>query len=923
MPKENNNKNRKRKKSASEFFSRLNTQKKESKNEEVLKNPKSKSVKWILGGLVVTATTLGIAIPWALSSCSIYAKTPISDNEIMYEITIGGKTYFISFNRFKKRINSFVTSDNNELNNLENSFNYSVLKKIYNNEHNGYLKMKAIIDQYYKDNDKSTVIGATTLGNDVSKNFNEIRNAQTKSLNSAKKNFQKNSGSDWLNLWSKELATNSIYGIQNLENATTKSLSYLESKAIDYMTTTAIKEGALARYYSAEINTSQWNADILDWNPSKQIKFKQWNNDLEKYDEIVLNPNDVTQYIKSFLILDKNVVKIPLDFSNSNDSDNKQKLAVFQTKSYIPEFRVPNETLINVLPKYYNSAVISSFHLEIKPGETNFGPFSFDGNLINNLFKITTNPKNSFIPSNSFTAISRLWNFQGATTLSNNQRPSNESIAKDNQLISNLTDSNDSNESKIAGSSKYNIFDEFLKQSSNNNSSNNENSKSLTREGENNSSSSNSSNVNSIALISNGIDFTNDSQKINDFQLLQAKEYNPILTFIKLLWSIDFNSKKPSILNDLKLESYYNAIYLGEATDNVLKLIELLKSNFDLKDVNNQITLDVNKAVNIDLKQTTIGNTISDNYNNSLKNLTNALVDDDKKYLGKLMTISFVDPDVKTNYTIENNDINLTSGYWSIYKLSSNTYLYVTSEGLKIFTREIISSINAKNKINSMILSDVQRTANSTESNKLPVLYDVSNIFTNLKNEAIINETLLNQDNNEMLFKYQLYVEKINSLKEEEKINSNFVIQKYDDNGNFLKNDSYFSANKELVKELEENVQKFKTYTSSNIVSLIASNKLNGIKSITNIIIDILLKSEKYYDFAKVIKDNNLKEEYAYWQSPQRKWTNNPLPNDEELKKYLGKENILNTIYEISQNIITPINNRNSNLLTFNKKVGK
>ena len=54
-----------------------------------------------------------------------------------------------------------------------------------------------------------------------------------------------------------ELKTNPIYGFQDFKDANAASLIELESKAVEFMTTTALKKPALARFEAAQIVTDK------------------------------------------------------------------------------------------------------------------------------------------------------------------------------------------------------------------------------------------------------------------------------------------------------------------------------------------------------------------------------------------------------------------------------------------------------------------------------------------------------------------------------------------------------------------------------------------------------------------------------------------------------------------------------------------
>ena len=184
---------KKRRKSITDFFSSSKATN-ESNNlttatGEVVSS-KSKIAKWMLSGTVISLTTIGITVPWALASCSIINRAPIDGNEVMYTIKIGDVEHTITYKDFEDRTNAYVSRDNQRIIDLTNSFNASVVKKLYDEEHQAYVKFKAIIDQKNKDLALNEAVGPTTYGYDVSQTSDKIAAEQGKNLQDAKKRFE-------------------------------------------------------------------------------------------------------------------------------------------------------------------------------------------------------------------------------------------------------------------------------------------------------------------------------------------------------------------------------------------------------------------------------------------------------------------------------------------------------------------------------------------------------------------------------------------------------------------------------------------------------------------------------------------------------------------------------------------------------------
>ena len=108
----------------------------------------------------------------------------------MYTIKIGDVVHTVTYKDFEERTNAYVARDNQKIIDLTNSFNASVVKKLYDEEHNAYVKFKAIIDQKNKDLGSTEEVGPTTYGNDVSKSSDKIAEEQAKNLQDAKRRFQ-------------------------------------------------------------------------------------------------------------------------------------------------------------------------------------------------------------------------------------------------------------------------------------------------------------------------------------------------------------------------------------------------------------------------------------------------------------------------------------------------------------------------------------------------------------------------------------------------------------------------------------------------------------------------------------------------------------------------------------------------------------
>ena len=894
---------KKRRKTVSEFFSTMNTNKAEhlpKESGDVVVNPKSKKAKWFLGGTVFALATVGISVPWALSSCEIISKKPFDPSEIMYEITIGNVTHKVTYQEFEDRANSYVSRDNQKIIDLTNSFNASVVKNLYDEEHDAYLKFKAIIDQKNKDLKTGETVGAETYGYDVSKPSDKIKEEQEKNLNDAKKSFQSSLGRNWEEKWLTELKTNPIYGFQDLKDQTGLALVQIEKKAVEYMTTQALKKPALARFEAADIVADKWTRKDLTWEPSQDIKYRD-----SKNNEKTVTKNDAKQFIKDFIDINSNA-----KFS-SKSVDNLNKLAVFETKSYVPDKRKPNQLLKDVLPNFYNSAVISSFDLAIKPGESNLSAFTFDRSVITSLFKITENPVSSLVEANKFAAILQLSKFKGAlidtgSGGSGSQQPSLEKQrAEDEQLLLNLSGATSTppadggettppattfaegdegetppaaDPSKQLGSSKFKIFNDHLSGADDANEA--------TRW------------TNVIALGSDDAPFTTKAGTAIEAKdrLFNAKESNPFNIFIDLLLTIKTEGSQPSFSPSTSpfaqaangqdysnLKPFWDKINGTGASQQMVRFVELIKKGFKYPGKTTAQPFAPAAGTTTNSGLTAVEDSIPSSYNTDLQNIIDSFSDADLAFLGKLFTVSFIDADARVNNIPgqgvvdtgtggngsgtsagDINDYNQASGFWSLYKLSDNTFLHLNSEGMKIFTRDVITTNNT-DKIDKMILDDLERTLDPKTSTSL--LYEVKSIYEKINNENIINYELLNKsstttyldanqakDNlNVLLFKYKLIQDLLPEVE----------LGPFDDKGNFMN-----KLSNEQKTLINDSFKIFSDFTSTSVTTLFAEEESKALEKITDILTSSIDK-KKYYEFTIVQTSNRLNE--VYWQNDPSK----------------------------------------------------
>ncbi|MBD5423211.1 MAG: hypothetical protein HDR43_01820 [Mycoplasma sp.] len=818
---EKKNNQDKKKKPASSFFSNLNT---DSSIEYGFaeKNPKSKWAKWVIGGLISVATIVGVSVPWAMSSCSVALSRPYSNNEVMYEYKdpITGIMVPVTYDEFANRVQQNQTNVS-IFDKWDDVFYESVLETLYNEEREAFLKFKAI---YYKVHDNKNP-EISNFGADLNVSFSDIKSEQRKTLEENKKTFQKAVGNNWLNNWLKELQTNSIYGPQQTDsNETVSSISFLEDKAVAYMVTQQIKSSALARYSGASISTSSWN--YVDFTFANTLN----PSDTEEYTTYKDN-SGVTQKItkkqavdiwKSYLTKDVNVVQ-PKNITSSNNT----KIAVFETKSYSTNYRNPiqnqntsgstratNNDLITLLNNNFNLGLLSSFTISgITPGESNSSAFGITSDALKSLFTIqNTNSQSSVY---NFAPISRITNFKGAN-LVNTSTDVNSANAIENekdQLLVKTFESDNSviGSSKIVETSSLIYADSSL------------NMFSLTAF------SSSDSGITSIdtsssdnSLFSIYKESNNSSQPSTKDTTTSTNSNNPLSNFIKLLLTISTNTANSNSIDFTsynKVKTNWDNLNYGStvASSNLSTFVKLINDNFDSS------TLEFSNKIN------------PQDFNVQLENALSGLAESDFTFIGKLLNCVLIGDanTIKTNYK-SNQLFQNQVGYWSLYELSApdtttnsvGTYLYVASDGIKIFSKKFNNFTLDDYK--NMILSDLNQTINVSESETANLYYDVSSLFSKLNNDNLIAITLLEDANNVNTFKT--------------------AINKYL-NSSETKRENSFSQNVESV------YSEFYKYVQSQWNLSFVEN-ISNIRSQIPTSLEELINSGRNYDFATLTNNN-------------------------------------------------------------------
>ena len=528
LEKSGKSKKPKKEKKSSSFFSNLNSN---STIEYGLveTNKKSKAAKWIIAGLLAATTIVGVAVPWSLSSCVISIKKPYADSNVMYTYidNITGNKVAVTYAEFEERVQN-LQSSKSILEQWDDIFYQSTLKNMYNEERDAFLKFKAIYKKLH--GSEPTV---SNFGADLKSSFDDIENEQRKILEENKKNFQKatNSSESWLDLWIKELQTNSIYGPQST-NENSKNVDVLEKKALAYMVNSKIKEASLARYRGASITTESWKFKDFQFanktNPSASGEYASYT-DSNGAKQLVTEQEAVDVW-KKYLVKNQNVVQ-PKTITDQNNS----KLAVFETKSYLTDYRNPiaNEKLTSIITKNYKLGLVSSFEITgIAPGSSNTAAFTITSDVLKSLFK-AQNPNSSNATAN-FIPFSRLSNFQGANLVNTSTDQTNTNYIsnfKDDLLVKTFVTDEATN--SLLGSSKLVESSSLLTTTTSSDSE----------------SSSTSLNVFGLAALSSSSTGATTSNS-NKTSLFSINQTNPFTEFMKILLSL-----ADSTNNEINLDS--------------------------------------------------------------------------------------------------------------------------------------------------------------------------------------------------------------------------------------------------------------------------------------------------------------------------------------------------------------------------------
>lgn len=742
-------KEKKPKKTIRQKMSSLNTTN-DLDHGNVTLNPKDKRVKWffIFGVLAVVAT--GISVPWALSYKTVKEQVGRDKNDVLFgDETMGGLED--SLNSFSdKKMEAYIK----EYQDLATQY-------MYIQERNAFLKFKAFLENTKYKKDKSK-FSPTSFGADLSTPFADIKKEVTDQFYKEKKAY-KAQHTDWNKSWVKTLLTDEKYGKPLGDNANPDNpaakVEYIESKVINYLVSKKIKDSAFARYTSAEIKNDLWTVGDLSlgqaglysldqdiYFDSVKAKITINNDGSWKIEEILskngasLKPTDAKLYWDSYL----NQNSTNISYGAKLPTDNAQFISVFETKSYLPEFRNPVKTFAKVFANTFKSANISKLSLGFGLDKQNW---TFTKDLFLKLFsKYEYNFKdpttgissikqdllingiqtykgtNALLEKDNKNQIDKDFNIKkalGATTTSDEAADAKKARSKSKKARSDDTSSSDSSSNSLGGT-KVTKINELLK------------SDNTDRE------------FNLFALSSGKYTQTNFQDQTNttdEYKIFKAgndttsaSTNNIFRQMIKELFKKDPTTKEYAFIKT------HWPNYGLQSFKNVLSTIE------------KYWTIDTASGVITPKQKVNLTN-----YNIELKNHLDLV--DEKLFSTAFTNIKngllpqiFKDATEDANFTIEdsqglpNGSIPSVTRAWTINKLSDSTYLYLGKTASYVYTIEKASEskipLMVKQSLDANFYSNWKDADRWVQSYEKEDAFAIKDLYASINNDAIISSLI-------------------------------------------------------------------------------------------------------------------------------------------------------------------------------------
>ena len=471
--------------------------------------------------------------------------------------------------------------------------------------------------------------------------------------------------------------------------------SHTDDEAIDFLTKNKVKDAAFARFNTAEINTSSWTAADLNLQAQQNITYKddEGNEQSIPAGTLLFSP-DVSGG-KNFLNKNGDNIATPQKVNPATPA-SEIKIAVYQTKSYVLHERNPLNRLPGLYKDYFKSAKISSVSIPLAQNTENTEfELTITPAMLTNLFTVSnTASSTKIIPFNLIS------NFMGANTSSSRQE-------LDKTIINTMTVTETPPETFS------------------------------TRATATTGSQLGSSKVTSLATL-----IKNEENELRAFNMaaisaMQTPTLEEGLFKIKNANPIDIFLEKILFMN---AETYAGA---SKAIQNLIIFL-----HEELNPTLQTVSGPGKEAIVFNLEPVDLFK-----FNKNLKDKISAINSlDFSNMFNDLLNSSFVDATPYADFQLEEGSIvenvNAVAKKWTVYKIGTDTFLYVDAKGLTVYNIENLTSLNAAGVSTSlaMLKSDIQNTIDVTDNPDQVILYDVAAQYNKITTPEIINKILIEEN---------------------------------------------------------------------------------------------------------------------------------------------------------------------------------
>ncbi|MGL4183802.1 MAG: hypothetical protein ACRCRP_01570 [Metamycoplasmataceae bacterium] len=821
-------KEKKNKKSIKQFFSNLNSSN-EIKRGDVVVNPKDKRVKWFFGAGILAVTALGIGLPLGLTQQVITSEQPLPpDKDIVGGIN-GGTNIGDILDNINSLPNKEFTKYMNEYQNLSTQY-------LYVQERAAYQGFAAFLKNTKFKNETSGP-GDEAFGYNVSKPLKEIRQEAQAQLDRDRTNYKNSNPGTWEAGWKNELLTNEKYGLplnSNTGNNANENISYIESLVVNFLTSQKIKEVAFAPFQSAEFNSESWvfsdlslksneiiNYDIItpiitvkddgSWTVTEEIKEKTG----------VIGVGEA--YLDTKYQFNKNADYVYFNGKENNiNPSSTSKITVYQTKSYLPGKRNPIPAFSQIFSKAFRSVSMSTIDLNLS--------LNTEGNWVfpkETFLKLVTayeyNDSNGKVQIGL--PIADLINFLGVSSFIDGAALNVTNVNRDEALIKTLgtatTPPPEGNtregENTLLGQMPVTKVSDLLKSKENTNRY-----------------------LNMVALTSgNMAGSTWEGAPDPTKALFKSAEVNILGKLLFQFLNYTVNASTPEWFSQLRKLITYNFTISSDAQTEVstINLTNGMITTPPAADANSPF------FVNADMTK----------YNKFISEVEKIIIETEYSniFLSKInqnsiLQKTFFDKDQWASNNFVDQNFIFNPKKWTLYKLNTNTFMYMGNEGSKIYSINKVNEQNMPKMINNALRASFY-TANSDLLVGQPSWYgidffEINKMYDNLKNDDLINGISYNQ----------------NQVGTSEAIiNNNWL--------NILKNKIKQTNSNLTDPELEQKAKDLKKQIgvklNGSINLTLSKGNSDALLGLTELINSAILP-ENSYDF---YRSNNLNNGFWYW----------------------------------------------------------